>query len=159
MHSQFVYSIMNYVNQECRTVAGHERGRPDGFVGPLVRVRENCGRRVINFAESTPISMPVSEQVGRPFVELQIVDFLFYMYGEQKTSDMLEAAAKAGEASGSKRKASQAGMINYGPDGNNFDLEVAAMRERYSALSNWLVHLMVEKRGGPAAAAPAAVDP
>ena len=94
---------MNYVNQECRTVAGHEQGRPDGFKGPLVRVRENSGRRVINFAESAPISMPVSEQVGRPFVELQIIDFLFYMYGEQKTADMLEAAAKAGEASRSKR--------------------------------------------------------
>ena len=159
MHSQFVYSIMNYVSQECRTVAGHERGRPDGFVGPLVRVRENCGRRVINFAESTPISMPVSEQVGRPFVELQIVDFLFYMYGEQKTSDMLEAAAKAGEASGSKRKASQAGMINFGPDSTNFSLEVKAMCKRYSALSKWLVHLMDEKRGGPAAPAPAAVGP
>ena len=154
---------MNYVNQECRTVAGHEQGRPEGFKGPLVRVRENCGRRVINFAESAPISMPVSEQVGRPFVELQIIDFLFYMYGEQKTADMLEAAAKAGEASReasrSKRKASQAGMINYGPDGNNFDLEVEAMRKRYSALSKWLVHLMDEKRGGPAAPAPAAVGP
>ena len=94
--------------------------------------------------------MPVSEQVGRPFVELQIVDFLFYMYGEQKTADMLEAAAKAGEASASrsKRKASQAGMINYGADAVNFDLEVEAMRKRYSALSKWLVHLMVEKRGG-----------
>ena len=151
---------MNYVNQECRTVAGHEKGRPDDFKGPLVRVRENCGRRVINFAESTPISMPVSEQVGRPFVELQIIDFLFYMYGEQKTADMLEASAKAGEASSrSKRKASQAGMINYGPDGNNFDLEVEAMRKRYSALSKWLVHLMDEKRGGPAVPAPAAVGP
>ena len=106
--------------------------------------------------------MPVSEQVGRPFVELQIVDFLFYMYGEQKTADMLEAAAKAGEASASrsKRKASQAGMINYGADAVNFDLEVEAMRKRYSALSKWLVHLMVEKRGGPAAPAPsAAVGP
>ena len=98
--------------------------------------------------------MPVSEQVGRPFVELQIIDFLFYMYGEQKTADMLEAAAKAGEASASasrsKRKASQAGMINYGADAVTFDLEVEAMRKRYSALSKWLVHLMVEKRGGPA---------
>jgi len=104
--------------------------------------------------------MPVSEQVGRPFVELNIVDFLCYMYGEQKTNDMLEAAAKAGEASasksGSKRKASQVGMINYGADGDSFNLEVEAMRKRYSALSKWLVHLMVEKRGGPAAPAPAA---
>ena len=163
MHTQFIYTIMNFVNQECRHVAGHEKGRPDGFVGPLVRFRENRGRRVINFAESAPISMPVSEQVGRSFVELQIVDFLFYMYGEQKTSDMLEeatkeaeaAASKAGKTASGKRKASQAGMIDYGPDGQNFVAEVETMRKRYSALSDWLVHLLVEKRGGPAAAAAA----
>ena len=112
--------------------------------------------------------MPVSEQVGRPFVELNIVDFLCYMYGEQKTSDMLDAAAKAAEAAASKagktasgkRKASQAGMIDYGPDGQNFVAEVETMRKRYSALSDWLVHLLVEKRGDPApeaqVAAPAA---
>ena len=37
--------------------------------------------------------------------------------------------------------------------------EVEVMRKRYSALSNWLVHLMVEKRGGPAAPVPAAAGP
>lgn len=168
MHTQFIYTILNFVNQECRYIAGHENGRPDGFIGPLVRFRENRGRRVINFAETAPISMPVSEQVGRSFVELQIIDFLFYMYGEQKTSDMLDAAAKEAEAAASragktasgKRNASQAGMIDYGPDGQNFVAEVETMRKRYSALSEWLVHLLVEKRGDPApeaqVAAPAA---
>ena len=104
--------------------------------------------------------MPVSEQVGRPFVELQIVDFLFYMYGEQKTADMLEAAAKAGEASASrsKRKASQAGMIDYGADagptswpGGREPCASATRRCRTGSST-----CMVEKRGGPAAAAPAA---
>lgn len=65
-------------------------GPPDAFLGPCVRFRENHGRRVINFAESAPISMPVSEQVGRSFVELKIVDFLFYLYGEQKVLDMMK---------------------------------------------------------------------
>ena len=63
MHSQFVYTIMNYVNQECRFVAGHEKGRPDGFVGPLVRVRENRGRRVINFAERLGFRVKVRVRV------------------------------------------------------------------------------------------------
>ena len=75
MHSQFVYTIMNSVNQECQHVAGHEKGRAltvSSARSSHVRMRENCGRRVINFAESAPISMPVSKQVGRSFVELQI---------------------------------------------------------------------------------------
>ena len=49
-------------------------------------------------------------------------------------------------------------MVNYGADGNKFDLEVETMRKRYSALSNWLVHLLVEKRHGPTTPAAAAAS-
>ena len=48
MASQFVYTIMNYANQECPYVAGHPQGPPAGFNGPLVRFRENDGKRVID---------------------------------------------------------------------------------------------------------------
>ncbi len=157
MHSQFVYTIMNFVNRECRHVAGHEDGPPDGFTGPLVRFRENHGRRVVNFAETVPISMPVCEQVGRSFVELQLIDFLFYVYGEQKTCDILEqqesVAAASSSKSGGKRKATEAGMIDYGPDSRIFLAEIEEMQRRYSALAEWLDWLLVEKRGEDGAAA------
>lgn len=162
MASQFVYTIMNYVNQECPYVAGHAQGPPPGFNGPLVRFRENAGKRVINFAENVPISMPVSEQVGRGYVELQLLDFLHYMYGEQKACDILEKAEAAGAAvstpAGKKKKAdAQVGMIDYGDAGRAFEAEVKLMKERYVALAAWLVHLLKEKRGVAApAAAPAA---
>jgi len=90
--------------------------------------------------------MPVCEQVGRSFVELQLIDFLFYLYGEQKVNDMLEEAnQKAAKASG-KCKAS-VGLIDYGPDCKIFLAEVETMQRRYSGLSQWLVHLLNEKRG------------
>ena len=162
MASQFVYTIMNYANQECPYVAGHPQGPPAGFNGPLVRFRENDGKRVINFAENVPISMPVSEQVGRPYVELNIGHFAIYMYGDQKVHDLTEKAAAAAAAvstpAGKKKKAdARVGLIDYGDAGRAFEAEVKLMKERYVALAAWLVHLLKEKRGVAApAAAPAA---
>ena len=162
MASQFVYTIMNYANQECPYVAGHPQGPPAGFNGPLVRFRENDGKRVINFAENVPISMPVSEQVGRPYVELNIGHFAIYMYGDQKVHDLTEKAAAAAAAvstpAGKKKKAdARVGLIDYGNAGRAFEAEVKLMKERYVALAAWLVHLLKEKRGVAApAAAPAA---
>ena len=143
MSSQFIYTIKNFVNRECRHIVGHEQGRPDDFKGPLVRFRDNHGRRVINFAETSPIAMPIAEQVGRSFVELTMFDFLGYVMGEQKATDLLEEAESV--AITSKRK--NAGMIDYGPDSDVFMREVEMMKQRYSALSAWIVHLLNEKRG------------
>ena len=86
------------------------RGPPPGPAGGLravVRFRENDGKRVINFAENVPISMPVSEQVGRPYVELNIGHFAIYMYGDQKVHDLTEkaAAAEVSTPAGKKKKA------------------------------------------------------
>jgi len=175
MGSQFVYTIMNYVNQECPYIAGHAQGPPADFTGPLVRFRENHGRRVINFAENVSYSMPVSEMVGRSYVELNLWDYLVYTYGEDKARDRLEAAKQAGAAASrtpakKKRKEAAAsskspakedslevGMINYGDEGRGFEAEVEVMKARYGALADWLVHLLKEKRGVDApAAAPAA---
>jgi len=175
MGSQFVYTIMNYVNQECPYIAGHAQGPPANFTGPLVRFRENHGRRVINFAENVSYSMPVSEMVGRSYVELNLWDYLVYTYGEDKARDRLEAAKQAGAAASrtpakKKRKEAAAsskspakedslevGMINYGDEGRGFEAEVEVMKARYGALADWLVHLLKEKRGVDApAAAPAA---
>ena len=158
MPTQFVYTIMNYVNRECKYITGHPHGPPNDFKGPLVRFRENDGRRVINFAMSAPIAISVSEQLGRSFVELMMIDFLNYMLGEQKTYDMLkESDARASEVSkgSAKRKRGtndEVGKIDYGDDGRAFLTEVEMMKQRYSELARWLCHLLSAKRGPSAAA-------
>ena len=165
-NSQFVYTIMNYVNQKCPYIVGNEQPLPSTFSGPLVRFRENGGRRVVNFSASVPISMPVSEQVGRPFVELQLFDFIAYIYGEDTAWEKMVAdqtsQAAAAQASSAKRKMPEYTPLSYGPDSRVFLDEVKMMKARYSALAKWIVFLLNEKRGpwaqpvaNGAAAAPA----
>ena len=160
MSSQFIYTIKNFVYRECRHVAGHEAGPPDNFKGPLVRFRDNHGRRVINFAEAAPIAMPIVEQLGRSFVEVSLFDYLSYIMGEQPAIDFLKNAEQvASTASGKKRKDKNAGMVDYGPDSEVFMREVQMMKQRFSALSAWLVHLLNEKCGPGADAGPSGAGP
>ena len=160
MSSQFIYTIKNFVYRHCRHVAGHKDGPPDGFKGPLVRFRDNHGHRVINFAETAPIAMPIAEQLGRSFVEVNLFDYLSYIMGEQAATELLSNAEKvSAEASGKKRKVKNAGMISYGPDCDIFLGEVEMMKQRFSALSAWLVHLLNEKRCEGNAAGPSGAGP
>lgn len=151
-HSQFVYTINHFVNQDCRYIQGHPDGPPDApFSGPLVRFRENDGRRVLRFAPSVPVSMPVAEQVGRSYVELTEYDFLEYYFFDsplfKKFLDMAAAETQggAGPSSGKKRKAPE-NAFDFGPDMQVFKSEVSLMKKRYGELALWLVHLLDEKR-------------
>lgn len=63
---------------------------------------------------------------------------------------------QAGQRSAGARRVE--GQIDYGPDSHVFTREVEMMKERYSALAQFLIHLLGEKRGeGPSGAVAAPV--
>jgi hypothetical protein len=73
---------------------------------------------------------------------------------------MLEEAKRNGDEAAAKprgkRKNPLAGTIDYGEESHRFMAEVTKMVERYSRLSQWLIHLLNEKRSaaGVAVAGP-----
>uniref|UniRef100_A0A6T8A3P5 AAA domain-containing protein n=1 Tax=Prymnesium polylepis TaxID=72548 RepID=A0A6T8A3P5_9EUKA len=149
-HSQFVYTINNFINRECRHIHGHTDGPLPSFRGPLVRFRENNGRRILCFTPSAPVSMPVAEQVGRSYVELTEYDFLEYYFFDSPLFEKFlalpaENGAICSSSGGKKRKAEQS-SFDFGPDMPLFQAEVSLMKKRYGELAQWLIHLLADKR-------------
>ena len=141
--SQFIYAIIHYVRSECPNVDGNQ-GAPSaeavpGVPGPI-KFEPNHGARVIPFAPSVPVSMPASEGLGRPFVELQLAHFQqFYNF------DQAEGAV----ATRARFKATQRQQTMIGPDplkaNEDFKKEVALMKERYNSLASWVSELLATK--------------
>lgn len=126
--TQFVYTIMNYVHRVCPYIIDSPTDPPPSFAGPLIEFVSNHSRRVLPFAANAPISMPVTEQLGRSYVELTLSDFTEY-YG-------LPVSTK-------KRKASSSStpLDNYGTMGKEFMKEIETMQARYKSVAAWIVQL------------------
>ena len=71
---QFFYTISQFVD-ECPYVEGSDTVPPPDFRGPKIVFEPNQSRKVIPFAPSVPVSIPASEALGRPFVQLKLSHF------------------------------------------------------------------------------------
>jgi len=139
--SQFIYTTIHYVRCECPNIEGNSDGA--NVPGPKIVFEPNQGDRVIPFAPSVPVSMPTSEGLGRPYVELEL-DHFNEFYGFEAASS---AATRAKRGRGPTRQQqaviSQIGELKANED---FKEEVALMQKRYTSLALWVLELLTQKR-------------
>ena len=151
--SQFYYTICQFVDHDCAYVEGSDAVPPPDFRGPKVIFERNHGRKVIPFAPSVPVSMPASEALGRPFVQLKLGHFTEF-YGFQPSAE--PNTSSMGLVAGKKRKvppskAVKELMMLLGEASSDsadqvFAREVALMKERYESLAKWIMELLLSKR-------------
>lgn len=122
----------------------------------------NHGRKVIPFCPSVPVSIPASEALGRPFVQLKLRHFTEF-YNFPSSSD--GAAASSGAEStrpGNKRKRGARtppkavrelmwllGEASSDSADQVFVREVELVKQRYVSLAEWAKELLDQKRASP----------
>jgi len=161
---QFFYTINQFVD-ECPYVEGSDTVPPPDFRGPKIVFEPNQSRKVIPFAPSVPVSIPASEALGRPFVQLKLSHFTeFYglsLEGTSETDGSLAPLLQTGRArkQGRKRKATAPPkavkelmmlLVEASSDSANkvFEREIVLMKERYQSLAKWMGELLQKKKEG-----------
>ena len=132
--SQFIYTLESYL-KTCNTVNRDGNNRP----GPLIDFRANCGREVIAFCPSVPVSIAATEALGRPFVEIELEDFCeFYNFDPQE----MEGLQKKFKGRSKILKLLMDLNLLKGLDFNSntvFKSEVELVKRRFESLAEWLV--------------------
>jgi len=142
--SQFYYTLEKWV-PECEWVDGPGANATQ----PKVIFEPNCGRLVIPFAPSVPVSIAASEALGRAFVELTHLHFQqFYSVEEIEQPQKKKKQKKGNNAL--MKALHEAGDL--GAD-EVFKKEVELMKTRFEALAQWLIELLDRKRSTSSSAA------
>jgi hypothetical protein len=83
--SQFVYTISQYVNEDCPFIVGSTVEPNADWEGQKVEFEPNLMRKVIPFISHSEHAIPAGEEMGRPMVELTKEHFIDF-YGEDTVS-------------------------------------------------------------------------